>query len=358
MDIEQKIQLIKKVGEEILTEEELRTLLETKKHPIAYDGFEPSGRIHIAQGILRATNVNTMLKAGCHFKMWVADWFAWMNNKMGGDIEKIHDVGQYFIEVWKACGMDTDNVEFLWSKDVMKDENYWKTVVQIARHSTLNRVLRCSQIMGRKETESLSAAQIFYPCMQCADIFHLKVDITQLGMDQRKVNMLAREIGPKIGLWKPVAIHHHMLMGLTQPPPATEGDKIERTIDIKMSKSNPDSAIFMDDTEEEVNRKINKAYCPPNTITENPLLDYSKHIIFPNFETMRIQRDKKYGGDMEFKTFEELTQSYSTGNLHPSDLKTSVAHHINQLLEPVRKHFQKPKPKKLLEQIKTYTVTR
>jgi len=358
MDIEEKIQLIRQVGEEILTEEDLKTLLETKKHPVAYDGFEPSGRIHIAQGILRATNVNLMLKAGCTFKMWVADWFAWMNNKMGGDIEKIRNVGQYFIEVWKACGMDTDNVQFLWSKDVMKDENYWKTAVQIARNSTLNRIIRCSQIMGRKETEALSAAQIFYPCMQCADIFNLKVDITQLGMDQRKVNILARELGPKLGFWKPVAVHHHMLMGLTQPPPNTSADKIERTIDIKMSKSNPDSAIFMDDNEDEVNRKINKAYCPPNTINENPLMDYAKHLIFPNFKTMQIERDKKYGGNMEFKTFDELNQMYNTGNLHPSDLKNTVAKHINQLLEPVRKHFQKPKPKKILEEIRTYTITR
>jgi len=46
--------------------------------------------------------------------------------------------------------------------------------------------------MGRKDTEEMSAAQIFYPCMQCADVFFLKADICQLGMDQRKVNMLAR----------------------------------------------------------------------------------------------------------------------------------------------------------------------
>ena len=29
--------------------------------------------------------------------------------------------------------------------------------------------------------------------MQCTDIFFLKADICQLGLDQRKVNMLARE---------------------------------------------------------------------------------------------------------------------------------------------------------------------
>ena len=39
MDIEKKIQLIREVGEEIVTEEELRKLFETKANPIAYDGF-------------------------------------------------------------------------------------------------------------------------------------------------------------------------------------------------------------------------------------------------------------------------------------------------------------------------------
>ena len=59
MKTEEKIKLIKEVGEEILTEEELTTLFESKKHPVAYDGFEPSGtNIHIAQGLLRAININ------------------------------------------------------------------------------------------------------------------------------------------------------------------------------------------------------------------------------------------------------------------------------------------------------------
>ena len=34
--------------------------------------------------------------------------------------------------------------------------------------------------MGRNETDELSAAQIFYPCMQCADIFFLKVTKAQM----------------------------------------------------------------------------------------------------------------------------------------------------------------------------------
>jgi tyrosyl-tRNA synthetase len=47
----------------------------------------------------------------------------------------------------------------------------------------------------------------------------LQADICQLGMDQRKVNMLAREYcdaaSPKIK-FKPVILSHHMLMGLKE----------------------------------------------------------------------------------------------------------------------------------------------
>jgi len=83
MDTQTRLELIKEVGEEIITEEDLKELLQTKQKPVAYDGFEPSGMIHIAQGIMRAINVNKMIKAGCKFKMLVADWHGWANNKMG-----------------------------------------------------------------------------------------------------------------------------------------------------------------------------------------------------------------------------------------------------------------------------------
>ena len=358
MDITSKLELIKQVGEEIITEEELKSLLETKSKPIAYDGFEPSGKIHIAQGLLRAINIGKMLKAGVKFRMWIADWFAWMNNKMNGDLEKIRITGDYFVEVWKACGLDTSKVEFLWAKEVMADDKYWKKVVDIARHNTVTRITRCSQIMGRSETESLSAAQIFYPCMQCADIFHLKADITQLGMDQRKVNMLAREVGPKLGFWKPVVVSHHMLMGLGKPP-ETKASGAERGIAMKMSKSQPDTAIFMTDSEEEIKRKINKAYCPEGIVEENPVLEYCKYIIFEKVKEFNVERPKKFGGNLNFGNYEELEKTFGEKELHPMDLKQATANHVNDLIEPVRKHFEKnAKAKKLLEQVKSFEITR
>ncbi len=357
MDIETKLDLVRQVGEEILTEEELKELFETKKNPIAYDGFEPSGKPHIAQGIMRTINVNKMTKAGVKFKMLIADWFALMNNKLGGDMDKIRITGDYLIEMWKACGMDVKNVEFIWSKDMLGSEGHLRTTIEIARKSTIARVVRCAQIMGRNESEVLSAAQIFYPCMQAADIFQLKADIAQLGMDQRKVNMLAREVGPKIGFWKPVCVHHHMLMGLTQPPPS-DAESIDRKIQIKMSKTNPDSAIFMSDTKEEIERKIKKAFCPEKQVHENPIMDYAQHLIFEKFKTLKIERPQKFGGDVNYQSFAELENDYVKGKLHPMDLKAATAVYINKMIEPVRSHFEKGKPNKLMEQVKSFEATR
>ena len=358
MDIETKLNLIKGVGEEIITEQELRQLLETKEHPVAYDGFEPSGQMHIAQGLLRTINVNKMIKTGVHFKILVADWFAWMNEKLGGDFEKISLTGEYFIEMWKACGMKTEKIDFVWSKNLVREEGHWKATIDVARHSTIERILRCSQIMGRKAGEKLSVAQLIYPSMQVADIFHLKADICQLGMDQRKVNILAREIGPKLGFWKPVIVSHHMILGLGKPV-STTGDPADILLDLKMSKSKPSSAIFMLDREEEIRKKINNAYCPEKQIEMNPIMEYAKYILFESFKSIEIERPLKFGGNMSLSSYEELAKSYKEGEIHPLDLKNAVAFYINKLLVPVREYFEKNvKAKQLAEDVKTFDITR
>ena len=221
--LEERLKMVLSVGEnnKCIPEDndfaELRNLLAKKKDPVCYDGFEPSGRMHIAQRVMKVLNVNKLTRAGCVFKFWIADWFAQLNNKMGGDLKKIQTVGKYMIEVWKAAGMDLERVQFLWSSEEInsKAAEYWPLVMDIARRNTLNRITRCCTIMGRKEGDEMSAGQIFYPCMQCADIFFLKADICQLGNDQVRVNVLAREYCDQIKRkLKPIILSHRILLTL------------------------------------------------------------------------------------------------------------------------------------------------
>ena len=357
MDVTTKINLIKDFAEEIVDERELKNLFETKSNPVAYDGFEPSGIAPIHFGLLRATNLRNMLKAGVKFKLWLADYFGFINNKLGGDLDNIQQTGKYFIEVWKACGIDTKKVEIIWASKEMDSIKYWDGVLNVAREISLKRTTKSLTIMGRKEGEIISTAQLFYPSMQVNDIFHLNIDICQLGMDQRRANMLARDVAQKLKWRKPIAIHHHIILGLKG---IKKGNTDEETLMAsKMSKSDPTSAIYMHDTYDELKKKINSAYCPSKIEEGNPLLEYCKHIIFKNIKNMKIERDKKFGGDILFGDYEELIKSYVSGELHPMDLKIGVTNELDKLIEPVRRYFERnKKAKQLYENIKKLKITR
>jgi len=94
---------------------------------------------------MKAISVNKLTSAGCRVKIWIADWFAQLNNKMGGDLKKIETVGRYMIEIWKAVGMDVGGkVEFLWSSKEINSRahEYWPLVMDIARRNKLPRIIR------------------------------------------------------------------------------------------------------------------------------------------------------------------------------------------------------------------------
>jgi len=357
MDVETKLSLIKEFAEEIVTEKELKELLETNDHPVAYDGFEPSGIAPIHFGLLRATNLKNMLKAGIKFKLYLADYFAFVNNKVGGNLENIKTVGKYFIEVWKACGIDTSKVDIVWASEIMDGIDYWDKTLRIARELTLDRTIRATTIMGRKLGEKLSMAQLFYPPMQVTDIFYMDIDICQLGMDQRRANMLARDVAEKLGWKKPVAVHHHILLGLQGLQ--KRGTKEETMVASKMSKSDPKTCIYMHDDFDTLKMKINKAYCPPKQELYNPLLEYCKYLIFREKKEMTIERPQKYGGNITFRCYEELRDSYVKGELHPQDLKNAVAIELDRLIKPCREHFEKDKyARSLYEKVRSFTITR
>lgn len=357
MDVEKQVGLIKDFAEEIVTENELRELFESNPHPVAYDGFEPSGIAPIHFGLLRATNLRNMLKAGVRFKLWLADYFGFINNKLGGDIEKIKAAGRYFIEVWKACGIDTKKVEVLWASDKMDSLKYWERVLRVAKSTSINRTKKSLTIAGRREGEVISTAQLFYPSMQVADIFELDVDICQLGMDQRRANMLARDVAEKHKWKKPVAAHHHILLGLQGLQKKKTGD--ETLMASKMSKSDPKTCIYMHDSFKELKQKVGRGYCPEGIVEGSPLLEYFKYIIFKNSEKVVIERERRFGGDVEFGSYLDLEKAFIEKKLHPADLKNSCAFELDKLIKPVREYFEKnKKAKELYHIVKNLKVTR
>jgi|TARA_Y100000310_G_scaffold332302_1_gene407620 tyrosyl-tRNA synthetase len=351
MDLEKRIELITREPiEEVITNEDLKSLLETKTTPRAYDGFEPSGLLHLASGIMRVEKINDLLKAGVGFTLFIADWHGALNNKFNGDEKLIKNAGEYMIEGWKACGLDTKKVKLVWASDLVEEEGYWEGVMRFAMKTSLKRAIRTAPIMGREESDDLLTSQVLYPFMQAYDPFHMKIDILQLGMDQRKVTILSREMAKKMKLPKPVLLHHHLLAGLQGVDVGRMGQEdTESGADAKMSKSKPTSCIFIHDSTEEVQNKLKTAHCPPKVVEGNPILEMWRYIIFRKIKGYTIKRPAKFGGDLEIQDYDELEKLYSSGKLHPMDLKNATSEVMDKILAPVRKHFERGKAKELYE---------
>jgi len=375
MDIEKKVELItRKPTEEVLTVGDLRDLLEVGMPLRHYIGFEISGYIHLGTGLMAGAKIADFQKAGIRTRVFLADWHSWINDKLGGDLEVIQKVALgYFKEGMKqsikVMGGDPDKVEFVLASEILERGDYWRTIIDISKNVTLARMMRSITIMGRQMGEAIDFAKLIYPAMQVADIFYQGVNIAHAGMDQRKAHVIAREVAEKLKyhplVWdgkkvKPVAVHHHLLLGLQEPPKwpvGREEEFKEIKAQMKMSKSKPYSAVFIHDTPEEIREKLRKAFCPAKEVNYNPVLDWAEHIIFREEPAeFTIHRPAKFGGDVTYTTLEELKKDFAEGKLHPLDLKNAVAEYLIELLKPIREYFKKhPEP---LELMKSVQITR
>jgi len=343
LNIEDKMFLVKrKPTEEILTEEELMKLFENEEHPQHYIGFEISGMLHIGSGLITAMKINDFIKAGIKPIIWLADYHSWINKKLGGDLGLIREVAEgYFKAGFVSLGLDETRVKYeLASKHY--DQWYWVKVIEVMKNASIQRMLRCVTIMGRKETEVTESTAILYPAMQAADIFHLGVQLMHAGMDQRKVHVLTREVAEKMKWPKPVAVHTHLLMGLQGPQKMgfESNEKLDTEVSSKMSKSIPKSCIYIHDSEEEIKDKISEAYCPEKQVENNPVIELCEYVVMRG-SPLHVERDKKYGGDMDYLKFDELKAAYKKGELHPTDLKNAVARELSEVLKPSREYFKK-----------------
>lgn len=376
MNTDEKLKLIKRNTEEILTEESLKTLIESGTPINHYIGFEISGKIHLGTGLMCMSKVKDFIDAGVNCSVFLADWHSWINDKLGGDIKVIQKVAvRYFKEGLKASlkcvGGDPEKIKFVLGSDLYhNNDDYWLTVIDISKNTSLSRIERSITIMGRKEGGKVDFAKLIYPPMQVADIFVQGINMPQAGLDQRKAQVIGRDVSKKLSfkplkdingnVIKPSAIHHHLILGLGQPPewPLPKERMQELWSTLKMSKSKPDTCVFIHDSPEEIRRKMKKAFCPEGETGFNPVLDWSKSLVFPIKGNLHIERPDKFGGNLDYNSYKDLEKDFIEKKLHPMDLKNGVAEAIIEILEPARRHFEKPEIKNMLEEMEQLIITR
>jgi tyrosyl-tRNA synthetase len=364
MDIERKLEIIARSTVEIVTKEDLVKLLLEVEKPRGYIGFEPSGLVHIGW-LVWMFKVRDLVDLGVDFYVLEATWHAYINDKLGGDMDLIRKAARYTRKVLEAVGVPETRVKYIDAEELASSKEYWALVIKLAKNTSLARVKRALTIMGRMASEAESDfSKLIYPLMQVADIFYLDLDIVLGGLDQRKAHMLARDLAEKLKLKKPVAIHTPIISSIKgsvkRAEPGYEVEIDDIVSESKMSKSKPETAIFVHDPPDVVRSKTLSAYCPPRVVEFNPVIEINKYLLFqqPGF-VLHIERPSQYGGPLYIYSARELEEMYVQGKIHPLDLKNATAEALIKMLEEIRaKIFSSRETVKLLEELIEARVTR
>ena len=322
--------LITRNATEIITEEEVEALAEGPEGKRAYVGYEPSGVLHLGH-LLTANKLIDLQKAGMEVVVLLADVHAYLNGK--GTFEEIEETAERMREQFLAYGLDEDQTEFVYGSSFQLDEEYVLDLQELALSTSLNRAQRAMAELQSGETAKVS--HVLYPLMQTLDIEYLDLDLAVGGLDQRKVHMLAREELPTVGYDVRPCLHTPIIADLT-----TGVGKMSASEGIDIS---------MEDTADELEEKINSAYCPPTSDPdpdddgndrENPVLQLFRYHVFPRFESVTVERPDEYGGNVTYDTYEELERAVESGELHPADAKSALAASLDELIESGRQRLQ------------------
>ncbi|MFC4550352.1 MULTISPECIES: tyrosine--tRNA ligase [Halorussus] len=318
-------ELITRNVEEAVTDEEVEALADDPEGKRVYVGYEPSGVLHIGH-MLTANKLIDLQDAGMEVVVLLADVHAYLNGK--GSFEEIEETAEKMRQQFLAYGLDESQTEFVYGSEYQLEEDYALDLHKLELGTTLNRAQRAMAELQGGETAKVS--HIVYPLMQALDIEYLDLDLAVGGMDQRKVHMLMREELPEIGYDARPCLHTPILADIG----TGEG---------KMSSSSG-VTISMEDSTEDIEEKVNSAFCPPTRDPEgdleNPVLEIFRYHVFPRFERVVVERPEKYGGNLEYDDYESLADDLEGGELHPADAKSALASYLDELVAPGREKLK------------------
>jgi|TARA_Y100000310_G_scaffold39910_2_gene37435 tryptophanyl-tRNA synthetase len=221
-----------------------------------------------------------------------------------------------------ALGFDPKKTEVIIDFENMNQELY-NLSIRCAKTITNSTVKSAFGFTGDK-----NIGINFYPAMQAAHILYptIKYNIPTLvpiGVDQDIFIKLTRDIAHKLKLPKPGDILSKFL-------PSLEGGS-------KMSASNPNSAIYLDDSDKEIERKLKKAFSGGKETLE----EHRKHGGNPDIDVCYQYLDLFLEDDE--KKIKEIYTKYKSGEMTTGELKKYTIKKAQNYLKQHRKNREKAK---------------
>ncbi len=330
-----KFELVMRNLQEVIGEDELKKLLKEKKKPVVYWGTTPTGRPHVGY-FFPMLKVADLLKAGFKVKILLADLHASLDNTPWDVLDKRYDYYAAAIPmIIQAIGVDTKDLEFIRGRDFQLKMDYVFDVLKMSSFVSVHDSTKAaSEVVKMGDNPKLSG--LIYPIMQALDEEYLEADAQLGGSDQRKIMVLARENLPRLGYNQRVELMNPLIPGL---------------IGKKMSASDEKSKVDLLDDEKTVLEKLKNAEMIAGN-PDNGVMAFLKYVIMTlktdRKEKFVIERDKKYGGNLQYSSYKDIEEDFANKKLHPLDLKIAVAKEISKLLMLFQKN--KAKLEKLLKE--------
>lgn len=325
MNTKERFGLIQRNTAEIMGEEELKKLTQSKKKPVVYLGTAITGSPHIGY-FLWALKLADFAKAGFGVKILFADVHGALDNTPWNLLEKRYAYYEKVIPLmFESLGVKRSNLEFVKGSQFQLTEKYILDLLKLSSYVSVHDAEKsASEVVKLGDNPRLGG--LIYPLMQVLDEEYLKADVQYGGIDQRKIFALATEQIEKLGYKKRVHVMTPLVPGL---------------IGKKMSSSVQGSKIDLLDTFEIVEKKIRGAECEAGN-PDNGIMAFLKHVIFTIKEDggkkLIIQRQEKFGGNVSYTHYQDLERDFTDKKVHPLDLKNALTKEILVLLEPVNKN--------------------
>lgn len=224
-----------------------------------------------------------------------------------------------------ACGFDVEKTFIFSDLDFLTNSPaFYRTICRIQKLVTYNQV---KGIFGFSDSDSIG--KISFPAIQAApsfscmfpEIFSGRTDIPCLipcAIDQDPYFRMTRDVAPRMGCLKPALLHSTFF-------PALQGAQT------KMSASDPNSSIFVTDTDKQIKEKINKyAFSGGGATVEEHKAKGGNCEIDVSYQylTFFMEDDKR---------LEEIRKTYASGELMTGSLKMELIEILQKLVGEHRK---------------------
>ena len=299
---------------------------------IILTGDRPTGKLHLGHYVGSILNRIKLQNEGNYDEMYImiADAQALTDNF--DNPKKVRDNVLEVALFYLACGIDPKKVTIFIQSEVSALTEltfYYMNLV------TLSRLMRNptvkSEIKLRGFEESIPSGFLNYPVSQAADITAFNSTIVPVGDDQL----------PMIEQTKEIVHSFNRIYGDTLVEPKEvlpDSIKARRLPGIdgkaKMSKS-LGNCIYLDDSNEEINKKVMQMYTDPNHIKVTDPGKVEGNVVFTYLDVFCKDDDfQKYLP--EYKNLDELKNHYKKGGLGDVTIKRFLSSILCDLITPIR----------------------